>query len=160
MQSDSAVRSEPCPLTENVSWATLERQEKWKRTRSYCDLIMGASEKYILSPHLLAALTWWESGGNPLAYSAQGAVGLMQVMPRDGLAANFECKYGLCFAERPTIEELQDPVFNIDYGSGLLAGLIAQEGSLRDGLRRYGPKNIGYNYADNILDLYERIKLP
>jgi hypothetical protein len=121
---------------------------------------MGASEKYILNPHLLAALIWWESGGDSLAHSPSGAVGLMQVMPSDGLAADFMCVNGPCFTGRPTIEELQNSEFNIDYGSGLLAGYIAYEGSLRDGLRRYGPMDVGYYYADKILELYERIKPP
>jgi soluble lytic murein transglycosylase-like protein len=119
---------------------------------------MSASEKYNLNPHLLAALIWWESGGNPLAYSTSGAVGLMQVMPRDGLAADYKCINGPCFADRPTIEELEVPEFNIEYGSRYLAVRIAKEGSLKDGLKGYGPANIGYYYADIILELYKGVK--
>ncbi|RLC32081.1 hypothetical protein DRH13_02150 [Candidatus Woesebacteria bacterium] len=119
---------------------------------------MSASEKYNLNPHLLAALIWWESGGNPLAYSTSGAVGLMQVMPRDGLAANTMCKYGLCFADRPTIKELEVPEFNIDFGSGYLVYRITEGGSLRNGLMGYGPEGVGYSYADIILELYKEVK--
>ncbi len=147
-----------CPLAKTIPGATPGRQEKWERTRSYCDLIMRASEKYILNPHLLAALIWWESGGDPLAYSTAGAVGLMQVMPKDGLAAKSMCKNGPCFSNRPTIEELEVPKFNIDYGSGYLAYRIKNEGSLRDGLKGYGPRNVDYYYADIILKLYEDLK--
>jgi soluble lytic murein transglycosylase-like protein len=145
-------------LAKEVPWATPERQKRWKYTRSYCDFIIRASEKYNLNPHLLAALIWWESGGNPLAYSISGAVGLMQVMPRDGLAADDMCKYGLCFADRPTTEELEVPEFNIDFGSGYLVERIALGGSLRNGLMGYGPEDVGYSYADKILGLYELVK--
>ena len=50
----------------------------------WCDLITAKAEQTGLEPDLIAALIWQESGGNPLAYSSSGAVGLMQVMPRDG----------------------------------------------------------------------------
>lgn len=145
-------------MAKKVPWATPERQKKWKRTRSYCDFIMSASEKYNLNPHLLAALIWWESGGNPFAYSTSGAVGLMQVMPRDGLAADDMCVNGLCFADRPTIKELEVPELNIDCGSEYLVFRIADGGSLRNGLMGYGPEGVGYYYADKILGLYELVK--
>jgi soluble lytic murein transglycosylase-like protein len=96
-----------------------------------------------------------ESGGDPQAYSASGAVGLMQVMPRDGLAASFECINGPCFASRPTIDELLDPVFNVEYGTGMLSGLVARLGSEREALKAYGPMDVGYSYADRVLAIYE-----
>jgi hypothetical protein len=63
----------------------------------WCDQITKFSEKNDLDPDLIAALILQESGGNPSAYSKSGAVGLMQVMPRDGLAASFSCINGPCF---------------------------------------------------------------
>jgi membrane-bound lytic murein transglycosylase MltF len=87
----------------------------------WCFLITVYADKFELAPDLVAALIWQESGGQPDAYSKSGAVGLMQVMPRDGLAASFMCKNGPCFENRPTIEELQDPEFNIKYGTKMLA---------------------------------------
>ena len=105
---------------------------------------------------MIAALIWQESGGNPVAYSSSGAVGLMQVMPRDGLAANFICANGPCFASRPTIEELQDPKFNVKYGTAMLAGLLERSGSLRDALKSYGPMDVGYYYADKVLAIYQK----
>lgn len=83
----------------------------------------------------------------------------MQIMPRDGIAADDICKYGLCYADRPTTKQLRDPEFNIDFGIGYLADLIDQEnGSLRrDALRRYGPSEVGYAYADTILSLYSEV---
>ena len=124
--------------------------------RQWCEWITQYAEQYDLAPNLLAALVWLESGGNPLAYSRSGAVGLMQVMPRDGIAANFHCVNGPCFASRPTIEELQDPQYNVEYGTRMLAGLVGKFGNLREALKAYGPMDVGYTYADKVLGIYER----
>jgi len=85
-----------------------------------------------------------------------GAVGLMQVMPRDGLAASFMCVNGPCFANRPTISELEDPEFNVKYGTRMLAGLLNKYSNFRDALKAYGPKDVGYYYADIVLGHYQR----
>jgi soluble lytic murein transglycosylase-like protein len=122
----------------------------------WCELITAKAEQTGLAPDLIAALIWQESGGNPQAYSKSGAVGLMQVMPRDGLAANFTCANGPCFASRPTMEELQDPEFNVNYGTNMLAGLVKHSGSLREALKAYGPMDVGYYYADKVLALYRQ----
>ena len=124
--------------------------------RQWCDLITAKAEETGLAPDLIAALIWQESGGDAMAYSKSGAVGLMQVMPRDGLAAGFTCVNGPCFASRPTIAELQDPEFNVDYGTGMLAGLVKHSGSLREALRAYGPMDVGYYYADKVLGIYRQ----
>ncbi len=122
----------------------------------WCEYITIYSEKNNLAPDLVAALILQESGGDPLAYSHSGAVGLMQIMPRDGLAAAFQCINGPCFASRPTIAELQEPQFNIEYGTRLLAGLLASHANdLREALRAYGPMDVGYYYADTVLGLFE-----
>jgi soluble lytic murein transglycosylase-like protein len=122
----------------------------------WCDLITAQADQTGLSPDLIAALIWQESGGDPLAYSASGAVGLMQVMPRDGLAANFVCANGPCFASRPSIEELQDPDYNVRYGTSMLANLVKRSGSLREALKAYGPMDVGYYYADKVLAIYHQ----
>lgn len=99
-----------------------------------------------------------ESGGDPNAISSQGAVGLMQVMPRD-TGIYFECVNGDCFANRPTTEELLDPVYNIEYGSNLLWALIVRNGNIKDGLFNYGPSGVGYEgYADRIISLTQKVK--
>jgi soluble lytic murein transglycosylase-like protein len=107
-----------------------------------------------MDPNLIAAVMLQESGGQHLAYSKSGAVGLMQVMPRDGIAASFICKNGPCFASRPTIEELQDPDYNVNYGTRMLASLNTRYGNIRDALKSYGPKDVGYYYADKVLSIY------
>ena len=126
--------------------------------RQWCNLITYYADQHQLSPDLIAAVIWMESGGNALAYSHSGAVGLMQVMPRDGLAAAFICQSGPCFANRPTRSELEDPDFNISYGTRMLAGLYERTGSLREALKAYGPMDVGYSYADRIIDIFQRYK--
>ena len=122
--------------------------------RQWCTQIMRHSEKSGLNPDLVAALIWQESGGNPTAYSKSGAVGLMQVMPRDGIASTFQCINGPCFVNRPSISELQKPNFNIKYGTGMLAGLLNKHGSMREALKFYGPMDVGYYYADKVLGIF------
>jgi soluble lytic murein transglycosylase-like protein len=121
---------------------------------NWCALITRYANERGLSPDLIAALIWQESGGNPLAYSKSGAVGLMQVMPNDGIAASFMCKNGPCFTSRPSTQQLQDPEFNIAYGTRMLAELLNKHGNLRDALKAYGPMNVGYYYADIVLGIF------
>jgi soluble lytic murein transglycosylase-like protein len=79
----------------------------------------------------------------------------MQVMPRDGRAAEFMCINGPCFSARPSMEELFDPQFNIEFGVKLLSGLVSKYGTIRDGLKAYGPMDRGYDYADLVLAIYD-----
>lgn len=121
----------------------------------WCIEISKYSEEFDISPNLIAAVMLQESGGNPTAYSHSGAVGLMQIMPRDGIAATFMCINGPCFTNRPSISELQDPDFNIEYGTRMLAGLRERHGNIRDALKYYGPMDMGYAYADKVLAIYD-----
>lgn len=121
----------------------------------WCDVITRYALEHGLEPNLVAALIWQESGGNPVAYSKSGAVGLMQVMPSDGIAASFMCVNGPCFSGRPSTERLQDPEFNVSYGTRMLAGLLSKNGNLRDALKAYGPMNVGYYYADKVLGIFQ-----
>jgi soluble lytic murein transglycosylase-like protein len=120
----------------------------------WCPIITEYATQYALPVNLVAALIWQESGGNPNAYSKSGAVGLMQVMPSDGISSTFSCANGPCFANRPTIAQLQDPQFNVAYGTRMLANLVKKYGDLREALRAYGPMNVGYSYADKVLSIY------
>lgn len=122
----------------------------------WCELITQYANQHDLEPDLIAALILQESGGNAQAYSHSGAVGLMQVMPRDGLAAEFICANGPCFKNRPTIKQLKDPEFNVSYGTRMLAGLVKRSGSLREALKSYGPMDVGYSYSETVLALYRR----
>jgi soluble lytic murein transglycosylase-like protein len=124
----------------------------------WCTVITEQARQAGLPTDLIAALILQESGGDANAYSGSGAVGLMQVMPRDGIAADFECINGPCFADRPSIDELQDPSFNVAYGTQMLAGLIANLGSQREALKAYGPMDVDYAYADKVLAIYENYR--
>jgi hypothetical protein len=124
--------------------------------RRWCGLITQYAGKHGLPPNLVAALILQESGGNPVAYSRSGAVGLMQIMPSDGLAASFQCAGGPCFSTRPKTDELKNPEFNVSFGTRMLAGLVGKTGSLREALKSYGPMDVGYYYADKVLGIYQR----
>ncbi len=124
----------------------------------WCRIITEEAIQAELPPNLIAAVMLQESGGDSSAYSASGAVGLMQVMPRDGIAAEFECINGPCFASRPTIEELLEPGYNIEYGSQMLSGLVTRQGSFREALKAYGPMDVDYSYADRVLSIYENYR--
>lgn len=125
--------------------------------REWCNLVATKSKEYGLDPILVLAVITQESGGQSGILSENGAVGLMQIMPRDGYAATFECANGPCFAKRPGTKELLDPEFNVDYGCKMLAGLINEYGSERDALKAYGPYNVDYYFADKVLAIKEGI---
>lgn len=143
---NEAVQTSPCAIHRDFP----DEIYRW------CGVISQFSHAYGLDPNLIAALIWQESGGNPIAYSHSGAVGLMQVMPRDGIAEKFECPNGPCFAKRPTIRELEDPNFNVEYGTRMLANLVDRRGSVREALKSYGPMDMGYRYADKVIGIWDR----
>lgn len=117
-------------------------------------IIIQNAQQYQLDPNLIAAVILQESGGNAQAYSASGAVGLMQIMPCDGIAQSFICSGHPCFQNRPSMQELFDPEFNISYGVRYLAGLVNKYGNEREALYHYGPMDVGYRYAETVLTIY------
>jgi soluble lytic murein transglycosylase-like protein len=119
----------------------------------WCQLIERYARDNGIDPNLVSAVMLQESAGRPDAYSKSGAVGLMQVMPRDGKAAGFMCKNGPCFSDRPSMNELFDPEYNVAYATGMLADLIAKHGDVRNALRAYGPMDVGYYYADLVIGI-------
>ena len=142
---------------ESVLEAECSISEKYpQKVRRWCGLVMKYGEKYEVPVNLIAAVMLQESGGNPKAYSTSGAVGLMQVMPRDGKAREYQCVNGPCFAGRPRMEELEEPEFNVRYGVKMLKQLKKREGNWREALRAYGPGDAGYSYADKVLRIYKQ----
>lgn len=144
-----------CSLPKVFDWTNDDQQVKWERVLGYCEDIEIQAKRRNLDPYLVAAVIWWESGGDPNVISSSGAVGLMQVMPSDGLAGEHPCK---CFSDRPLTNDLKEPSFNIGSGTGVLRFFINKYGSLRNGLMHYGPANVGFYYADRILDLHSKIQ--
>lgn len=157
VDGEIAVQEAELPQAENDCELSGQFSEE---IRQWCNLITSASYEAGLDPNLVAAVIQVESAGNPAAYSSSGAVGLMQVMPRDGLAASFQCINGPCFASRPAMDELLDPAFNISYGTAMLSGLVNKYQNLRDGLFAYGPAGVGYSYADQVLQVYKAAPGP
>ena len=148
------TRAEELPVPAPIGGDCQVSEKYPEKIRQWCDLITHYALEHGLDPNLVAALIWQESGGNPVAYSKSGAVGLMQVMPRDGIAASFMCVNGPCFSDRPSTERLQDPEFNVSYGTRMLSRLNAKNGNLREALKAYGPMNVGYYYADKVLGIF------
>ncbi len=150
MESDSA------PIEKKVEGCVYQSRYP-ESVVQWCQLIETVSAEHELDPLLIAAVMLVESGGQPEVISHSGAVGLMQVMPRDGIASTFQCINGPCFANRPTIAELLDPEFNVEYGVRMLSGLIKKTGSPREALKSYGPYDVGYDYADKVLAIYANL---
>lgn len=140
--------NEAQPETCSISSSYPQSIQQW------CGLIERYARESGLDPNLVSAVMLQESAGKPDAYSKSGAVGLLQVMPRDGKASGFMCVNGPCFADRPSMDELFDPEFNIAYGTRMLSNLIGRFGSVRDALKAYGPKDVGYYYADIVLGIF------
>ena len=130
-------------------------QVNWDKVLNFCDSITEIANKYGISPKLIASIIMMESGGDSGAISTSGAVGLMQVMPNDGLSAYL---YGSYFSDRPTTAELLDPTYNIEWGTSHLSSLINTYGGVKEALYHYGPVDVGYDYADKILSLYNSIE--
>jgi hypothetical protein len=151
---DPKVETSLAPVDQNDALICTLSPSLPAAVRQWCPAIERYAHETGLPVNLIAAVVLQESGGDPLAYSSSGAVGLMQVMPRDGLAADFMCINGPCFAGRPTTAELEDPDFNLAYGSRMLADLYTKFSSYREALYRYGPMDMGYTYADLVLNIW------
>jgi len=126
--------------------------QKWRGEIEY------SANQHELDPNLIAAVMLQESGGQSTVISTSGAVGLMQIMPRDGIASKFICGDQPCFKNRPPINELLNPDYNIEFGAHLLSGLLKTSGSTRNALKSYGPMDVGFYYADIVLSIYSSNK--
>jgi len=97
------------------------------RVQQWQSLIAQEAERRELDPDLLASLVWIESRGDAVAVGPVGAVGLMQVMPREA-----------GFAWRPTHDELLDPETNLFWGTRTLATVVKQgKGDIFNALAAY-----------------------
>lgn len=94
--------------------------------RKWEPLITETAARYGLSPALLAGLVQMESGGQPGAVSAAGAVGLGQVMPAEA-----------GFTGRPTRDQLLDPATNLDWSARILSDNIKRWGAQDKGIAAY-----------------------
>ncbi len=105
---------------------TLSRYWHAKVLRWEPMIIEAANARY-LDPDFLASLVWMESRGDAYAVGPVGAVGLMQVMPKEA-----------GFTWRPSHEALIDPGINLFWGTRTLATVIRQgNGDLFNALAAY-----------------------
>ena len=111
------------------------------------DLVSGAyraAEVTNLDPLLILAVMAVESSFNPIAESAYGAKGLMQVVPRYHLER---------LAFHGGAETVLDPQTNIRVGAEILSDYIRRAGSLEAGLQLYGgaTADADAQYAQKVL---------
>jgi soluble lytic murein transglycosylase len=113
-----------------------ETEPRWyERVRyplRYEQIVVGHAENYGLEPQLVAAVIYQESKFDPNAESAQGAVGLMQLLPSTGQG----------IAERTggdswTPADLRIPELNVRYGCWYLRHLLQKYGSEELALAAY-----------------------
>jgi len=134
---------QPRPQPQDV-WGSIEIT-RWK------GLCERYGKQHNIDPRILGTLIALESNGDPNAISPAGAVGLMQVMPRDA---------GKQFADRPTKQELLDPDVNVQTGTSILASnLAANNNKLFPALAAYygGPaaaKNLKSEAAQTYLSKF------
>lgn len=111
---------------------------------AYVPEFTAAADRYGLDRRLVAAVICTESRFRPDAVSADGAVGLMQLLP--STAEWIAMRRGLEFNE----ESLYDPETNMDYGCWLLSWLLERyNGSERNALIAY---NAGVGRLDGWLE--------
>ncbi len=87
------------------------------RIQRWSPYIVAEADGWQLDPDFLASLVWMESRGDPRAVGPVGAVGLMQVMPKEA-----------GFSWRPSREALMDPAVNLHAGCRTLVDIIHQGG--------------------------------
>jgi soluble lytic murein transglycosylase-like protein len=97
------------------------------KAQQIADAVQSAASKYSLPPALLLAIISIESRFKEKAKGANGATGLMQVVPKAhrGLLRN--------------VKDLTEPTANIDVGSAILYGYVrSANGDLNAALKNYG----------------------
>lgn len=121
-------------------------------------VLTNAAHDQGVDPNLLMAVSFWESGWHQDRVSSEGAVGLLQVMPKTAATA------GPQLLGRPV--DINDPSDNAEVGAALLKDLLNKydhrtalaayyqgEPALLSGT--YAPDT--WHYADSILSLSDQI---
>jgi hypothetical protein len=106
----------PIPQTpaQQLSPACSSHLSQW-----YGLMVVNADD--IIPANVICAVMRYEDPtGNPNARSYCDAVGLMQVMPGDNTAKENACGFYDPKHTRPTIAQLEDPAFNVQFGTNML----------------------------------------
>lgn len=128
-----------------LAFLFLRGPEAWQRRYyplSYQKQIRESSARHKVNPFLVAAVINAESGWDPQAKSGAGAVGLMQILPKN--AEQF-ARWKRVDAERYPPDRLSDPAVNIEYGTAYLRYLIERYHEIEPALAAY---NAGLRHAD------------
>jgi murein DD-endopeptidase MepM/ murein hydrolase activator NlpD len=104
-------------------------ERSFPTVRRYWPIFTEAAAKYRLDAKLLLALGWVQSGLNPSARSAAGAVGVMQMMPET--AAEVAGRIGR------KMYDLTDVATSVQFAAAHLSSLIARFGLPRLGVAAY-----------------------
>lgn len=104
--------------------------------KNLAHLIRKDCRKYNLNPYLILAIIKVESGFNPTAVSAQGAIGLMQMMPET--AIHIASQKGILLYDN---SDLTDPLINVELGMFYLNKLLIRYSDVESALfaYNYGP---------------------
>lgn len=138
--SDAVVADdEPPATTIGISWLP-KTVDHWKEGLER----LGAANK--VDPELLAIIVLVESGGNPVAKSKSGALGLMQIIPITGKHIAIERK----LPEQP-LEKLTDPDYNLDFGSWYISHQLTSFEVAGDRTRTVELAAAAYNGGPNKL---------
>ena len=151
-------KNEPDAVTSVVASRVVHSYPTAARSRFHAHIV-AAARTYQLEPALLHAVISAESGYNPLARSAKGARGLMQLMPAT--------------ARRYGVENPLDPQQNIYGGAAYLHDLLALfgndvqlalaaynagEGTVMEYGNRIPPYRETAQYVPKVLTYYKKYK--
>ncbi len=124
----------------------------------YGDFIEESAKRHQVNPYLVAAIINAESSWEPDVRSAQGAVGLMQVLPS---TAEQLARWEMVDAKRYPPEDLSDPEVNIEYGTAYYRYLVERYHEIEAALAAY---NAGLRHADKWVaaggDIRDAIAFP
>lgn len=101
-------------LHNNLSWFM-----RYIYPLKYEESIVKYSKEYGVDPYLIASVIRVESNFSPKVISEQGAIGLMQLMPKTAVWAAEKMEIGSIREE-----DIQDPNLNIRIGTWYLSSLL------------------------------------
>jgi len=169
LQAEEAIKSAQLQYERQVKekirkvMAVYQSRMEEKHLRQIPEWIVTASKTYGYDPLFLTALIITESSFNYQARSHRGAVGLMQILPRTGMALATETR--VKWEGNPT---LYNPEINIALGAYYLNKLLSRFGDINLALEAYnhGPSRLvkylkrglkPKSYSRKVLEIYDRI---
>lgn len=137
--------------------------------QQWCGWITQYANQFGIDPNMVAAVMKQESNGRKDALGLACDTGLMQVMPSDGKldgtlktskcdlengsVANYNTRFNSVFRNRPTMEQLWVPQYNIFVGAQMIGAGYGSSGSYRTTLTGY---NGSSTYPDAVFGHYQQ----